>query len=86
MRPLYLPPPPAANSPFEQWVINVVTEIATASQDDTREIYDSYSSNSVPTANRILNVSAPSLANLAQVLATLIEDHRAGGVNVTAPT
>ena len=86
MRPLALPPPPPATSPFEQWVINAIIEIDRASQSDMAEIFDSYSSNSVPTANRILNVSAPSLANLSEVLATLIEDHRGRGVSVGEPT
>jgi hypothetical protein len=54
--------------------------------EEPAQIFDSYSSDTLPTATRQLLVTAPTTQNLAQVLATLIADFRARGVKRTGPT
>ena len=87
MRPITLPATIAAPSnDFERWMMLCLQEIERASLEDPTQVFDSYGNNTIPTVNRTLNTTAPSLSNVTQVLGTLIEDMRARGVNRTAPT
>ena len=54
--------------------------------EEPAQIFDGYSSDTLPTATTQLLVTAPTTQNLAQVLATLIADFRARGVKRTGPT
>ena len=60
------------------------TEIYRASQEnDTIDIASAYTITGSVTATRNLNVTSPTLANIAAVLATLISDLQRGGTNKT---
>jgi hypothetical protein len=84
MRPLNLPPAPPATTPFEQWVRDVLLEIERASQEaDPGEIADNFEISGSLTKTRSINVSAPTAANAANVIATLIDDLKSRGPNVT---
>jgi hypothetical protein len=88
MHPFTLPPTPIGSDAEArwQWLVAVAREIERASQEDPAQIFDSYSSDVAPTVTRQVNVTSPSTANLAAVLATLIADWGARGVGRTGPT
>jgi hypothetical protein len=66
-----------------EWIIGALREIEHASYEDAIAVADSYSANSTFTETREVNVTAPSTANLAAVLATFLSDLRKRGVNRT---
>lgn len=84
MRPLNLPPAPPATSTFEQWVRDCLMEIERASQDaDPGEIADNFEIDGDLTKTRTIDVTSPTAQNAAEVLATLIDDLKSRGPNVT---
>lgn len=60
--------------------------IASATQEEPIRVFDSYSSDSAATVTRQVLIGAPTTANVAAVLATLIADMQKRGVNRTQPT
>jgi hypothetical protein len=88
MKPVALPPAPPGADPAAQfaWIKVCLQQIERASQEEPAQIFDSYSTDSTPTATRQLLVTSPTPANIAAVLATLIADFRARGVKRTGPT
>jgi hypothetical protein len=88
MRPFTLPPEPASKDPESRWrwLVAALHEIERAAQDDRDIIFDSYSVTGTLTTNRIVNVAQPTAANAAQIIATLIADFQARGVNRTQVT
>lgn len=63
-------------------VQSLFNEIFRASlENDTVDIAQAFSFTGTPTATRNLNVSAPTLANIVAVLATLLQDLQRGGTN-----
>jgi len=88
MRPISLPPaPPSPDAETRwQWIAACFQEIERASQEDVAQILDSYSANATPSATRNVDVVSPTAANLAALLATLVADFQARGVNRTGPT
>ena len=88
VKPISLPPSPPGSDPAAQfaWIRACLQTIERASQEEPAQIFDSYSSDTLPTATRQLLVTAPTTQNLAQVFATLIADFRARGVKRTGPT
>jgi len=88
MRPVTLPPAPASTDAEARWrwLVAALGEIERASQNDPAQILDSYSVTGTATTTRSINVLSPTPSNTAQVLATLIADFQARGVNRTQPT
>lgn len=59
-------------------------EVFRASQEnDTIDIAQAYSITGTYTPTRVLNVSSPTIANVAAVLATLLADLKRGGTSKT---
>lgn len=80
MRPLYL----GQMHGIPQEIQNVFNEIEKASKEaDVIEIGQGFTFNGSFTETRELNVTSPSAANIAAVLATLISDLQRGGANKT---
>jgi hypothetical protein len=82
MRPISLGPL-SANAGIEEklnWIIAQLREIERASGEDPVEVFDSYSANAGFIPTRQLNVTSPSSANVANVLASIIADLRKRGV------
>lgn len=50
-----------------------------SNENDTIDIASAFSVNGTYTATRVLNVTSPTTANIAAVLATLIDDLKRGG-------
>lgn len=74
-------PPAITDMPSVQAAFN---EIFRASQDnDTIDIGSAYTISGSFTETRTLNVSSPTIANVAAVLATLISDLKRGGTRKT---
>ena len=82
MRPISLGPlPPGAGTDQKlDWIIRSLREIENASAEDAIAVADSYGANSTFTATRQLNVTAPTAANIAAVLASFFADLRKRGV------
>jgi hypothetical protein len=72
--------------PLEKQNASNSADLSPSLWEEPAQIFDSYSSDTLPTATRQLLVTAPTTQNLAQVLATLIADFRARGVKRTGPT
>lgn len=67
-----------------QWLENAIRDIAEASSDNNpTDIASAFTITGTFTETRNLNVTAPSLANIAAVLATLLADLQRGGQNRT---
>lgn len=65
-------------------VKTALAELENASaENDLLDIANAFSMNGAYTPTRILNVTSPTAANIAAVLATLIDDFRRGGQNRT---
>jgi hypothetical protein len=82
MRPVSFGPlPPAASADQKlDWIIRSLREIENASAEDAIAVADSYSANSTFTPTRQVNVTSPTAANIAAVLASLLVDLRKRGV------
>jgi hypothetical protein len=82
MRPVSLGPLPPAASIDEKlnWIIRSLREIENASAEDAIAVADSYGANSTFTPTRQLNVTSPTTANIAVVLASFFADLRKRGV------
>jgi hypothetical protein len=82
MRPVSLGPlPPGAGTDQKlDWIIRSLREIENASAEDAIAVADSYSANSTFTITRQLNVTSPTAANIAAVLASFLADLRKRGV------
>jgi hypothetical protein len=61
-----------------QWIINALYEIERASQEDRSEIADGYTVTNL-TTNRVLNSGTATVAQVAQVLATFLQDTQKRG-------
>jgi hypothetical protein len=78
--------PLAPNATVQQtldWLVLAVREFENASTEEPVAVFDSYSSDVAPTTTRQVNVTTPTTANLAAVLASLIADMRKRGINKT---
>lgn len=65
---------------FDAELQRIINEIANASQDaDVTDIGSAFEISGTYTPTRTLNVSSPTVANIAAVLATLLADLKAGG-------
>ena len=76
----------AAAAPLEQkldWIIRALRTIETASNEDALDLARDYGASGSFTETRQVNVTSPSAANLAAVLATLLADLRRGGTKRT---
>lgn len=85
MRPVSLGPLPP-NATVQQtleWLVRAAREFENASVEDPIAIFDSYSANGAFTPARQVNVTSPSSAQLAPVVATLIADMRKRGTKKT---
>jgi len=82
MRPISLGPlPPGAGTDQKlDWIIRSLREIENASAEDAIAVADSYGANSAYPTTRQLNVTAPTAANIAAVLASFLGDLRKRGV------
>lgn len=81
MKKMSKPPLPPGTDPTLQ---RFVTQVVEASQvADGTDIGGAFTITGTYTTTRNLNVTAPSLANIAAVLATLLADLKAGGANRT---
>jgi hypothetical protein len=80
MRPVSLGQP-LGNDDFEKWALESLREIERASYEDIAEVADAYSITGTLTETRDLNVTAPTAANLAAVLGTLLTDLKRRGTN-----
>jgi len=82
MRPVSLGPlPPGATSDQKlDWIIRALREIENASAEDAIAVADSYGANSTYPTTRQLNVTSPTAANIAAVLASFLADLRKRGV------
>jgi hypothetical protein len=87
MRPVTLSSP-ASNRQEDiiAWLVQAVRTIEQASRDDRAAIADSYTQTGTNTVTRVINVTSPTTANVAAVLATFLNDTKNRGVNRTAPT
>jgi len=61
---------------FMDWVQQALREIENASYEDIAEVADAFTITGSFTNTRDLNVSSPSTANIAAVLATFISDFK----------
>ena len=82
MRPVSFGPlPPTASADQKlDWIIRSLREIENASAEDAIAVADSYSANSTFTPTRQVNVTSPTAANIAAVLASFLADLRKRGV------
>ena len=82
MRPVSFGPlPPAATTDQKlDWIIRSLREIENASAEDAIAVADSYGASAPFTPTRQLNVTAPTAANIAAVLASFLADLRKRGV------
>lgn len=62
-----------------EFIMAALREIENASYEDIAEVSDAFDANSTFTETRTINVTAPSVANLAAVLATFISDMKKRG-------
>lgn len=81
MTPLSLGANPRQGDQLLQWCLQALRQIESASREDIAEIADSYSHTGTLTATRDVNITSPTAANLAAVLATFLQDMRQRGVN-----
>lgn len=82
MRPVSFGPlPPAATADQKlDWIIRSLREIENASAEDAIAVADSFGANATFTPTRQLNVTSPTAANIAAVLASFFADLRKRGV------
>lgn len=86
MRPVSLgnaPPPGAGINTQIAWIINALQEIERASYEEPTDVANSYSHTGTLTVARDVNVTTPTAANLAAVLASFFADLRKRGVKRT---
>lgn len=81
MRPVYLGKPSAAGDDkmFRAWVLEAMAQIENASNDSTAQIAKDFTITN-HTATRTLDASTATLADLKNVVCTLIEDMQKGGM------
>jgi hypothetical protein len=65
------------------WLVMAVREFENASTEDPIAVADSYSANSTFTTTRQVNVTAPTVANLATVLSSFFADLKRRGIHKT---
>lgn len=85
MRPVSLGPQPDPSDAKATlaWLIYAVREFENASVEDPITVADSYSADSTFTTTRQVNVTSPTVANLATVLASFFADLRKRGIKKT---
>lgn len=84
MRALAIGGPPVMTGPaFDEWVMRALKEIEGASIEDTSATADGFTITGTFTATRNLNVTTPTTANIAAVLATFLSDLKKRGANRT---
>ena len=74
-------PPGATIEQTLEWLVRAVREFENASTEDPIAVADSYSANATFTTTRQLNVTSPTAANIAAVLASFFADLRKRGVH-----
>lgn len=83
MRPVAFPAKPGPNAPIErkvEWLMSMMEVVAAFSQEDSGSYTDPFTiTNATPL--RTLNSATATLAQTAQVLATLIQDFKRRGMN-----
>ena len=74
-------PPGASIEQTLDWLMRSVRELENASTEDPIAVADSYSANSTYPVTRQVNVTSPTAANIAAVLASFLADLRKRGVH-----
>jgi hypothetical protein len=74
-------PPGASTEQTLDWLIRAVREFENASTEDPIAVADSYGANSAFTVTRQVNVTSPTAANIAAVLASFLADLRKRGIH-----
>ena len=74
-------PPGASTEQTLDWLIRAVLEFENASTEDPIAVADSYSANATFTPTRQVNVTSPTAANIAAVLASFFADLRKRGIH-----
>ena len=74
-------PPGASTEQTLDWLIRAVREFENASTEDPIAVADSYGANATFTSTRQVNVTSPTAANIAAVLASFFADLRKRGVH-----
>ena len=74
-------PPRAGTEQTLDWLIRAVREFENASTEDPIAVAGSYGANSTYPTTRQLNVTSPTAANIAAVLASFFSDPRKRGVH-----
>lgn len=72
---------PLNDDDFSKWALEAFREIERASYEDIAEVADAFTVSGTFTKTRTLNVTAPTTANIAAVLGTLIDDIKRRGTN-----
>ena len=74
-------PPGASTEQTLDWLIRAVREFENASTEDPIAVADSYSANATFAPTRQVNVTSPTAANIAAVLASFFADLRRRGIH-----
>lgn len=82
MRPLFLGGPPDNKEHYKQWVEEAFRQIQEASYEGVETVAQDYQATNY-TASRTLNAGTATLAQLANVVATLLNDMRNLGTKNT---
>lgn len=82
MRPVALGQP-LNDQDFIRWALASLREIETASYEDSAEVADAFTVTGTLTQTYDLNVTTPTAANIAAVLATFLTDLKKRGTNKT---
>lgn len=72
-------PPGSERTPTVQWIERALRQIETASQEDLATVFDEYGHTGTLTPTRTIDLAAPTAANVAAVLATLVADIKQRG-------
>jgi len=62
-------------------IVEALRQISLASHDSIESVADAFTANAAFTSTRTLNVSSPTTANIAAVLATFLTDLKKRGAN-----
>lgn len=74
---------PYGPADFERWVTAALREIETASYDDVQTVADAFTITGTLTETRTIDVSTPTAANCAAVIATFLSDLKKRGAKRT---
>lgn len=74
---------PISSADFARWATEALREIERASYEEAVEVADAFTITGTLTETRDLDVSTPTAQNIADVLATFINDLKKRGTNRT---